>query len=129
MPVAPHSPAGTMSPNAAAHVASRARKLLRARRLTPHDYAVLDALLWAARKPGTDTAVAAYSRLQRLAAVARSTVAKAVARLAELGLVNRLKRRVLVLWNNGGRQWRQLSNAYRFRCESAAHTRVPANRN
>jgi hypothetical protein len=38
--------------------------------------------------------------------------------LVALGLVQRIKRRVLVLWHNGGRAWRQLANEYRFlHCE------------
>jgi DNA-binding MarR family transcriptional regulator len=122
----PYARPATLSPTQAAEIASRARKLLRAGRLTHRSYAVLDALLWSSRERGADSAVASYSRLQKLAHVARGTVAKAIAELTALGLIQRVKRRVLVLWHNGGRAWRQMSNAYRLiaapRCEFTPQT-------
>jgi hypothetical protein len=118
----PHTPPGVLTPTQAAEIAGRARRLLRAGRLTHHDYAVLDGMLWCSRKPGADSTIASYTRLQKLANVARATVAGAIGRLVALGLVQRVKRRVLVLWHNGGRAWRQLANEYRFHCEFSARS-------
>ncbi len=112
-----------LSPTQAAEIAGRARRLMRAGRLSHHAYAVLDALLWGARDRGADRAVASYGRLQQLAGVARATVAKAIAALARLGLIRVMKRRVLVLWNNGGRAWRQLANAYQLMTADREFTR------
>jgi hypothetical protein len=40
--------------------------------------------------------------------------------LQQLGIVERVKRRALLAWNNGGRRWQQLPSAFLFRprCES-----------
>jgi Mn-dependent DtxR family transcriptional regulator len=71
---------------------------------------VLNALLWGARERGADQAITSYDRIGELAHLARGTAGQAIERLEALGLVQRIKRRVLVLWNNGGRKWRQLAN-------------------
>jgi hypothetical protein len=42
-----------------------------------------------------------------------------------LGLVRKLKRKVLVLWANGGRKWQQRPNEYEFCCESGEQTQYP----
>ena len=64
-------------------IATRGRKLLRRRLITPHHYALLDAVLWAARKPGSATLIASLHVLARLAGQARSTVTEGVRRLEE----------------------------------------------
>ena len=126
MPAASYLPSDRLSPSQAAEIASRARKLMRQGRLTAHSYVVLDALLWSARPPGAARAVASYDRLQKLAHVARATVAKGIKAMQALGLAQKVKRRVLVAWNNGGRACRQLANEYRLisvdRCEFTTQT-------
>jgi hypothetical protein len=52
--------------------------------------------------------------LERLAHMARATIAEGLRVLEHLGLIRRVKRRVLVVWHNGGRAWRQLPSEYHF---------------
>jgi hypothetical protein len=94
-------------------IARRARKLLRAGRLTHCQAVLLDTLLWCCRPHGQAAACASYSVLQRMAHLARATIADGLRMLEQLGLIRRVKRRVLVLWHNGGRAWRQLPSEYR----------------
>jgi hypothetical protein len=122
MPSPAYLPPGALSPQGAADIARRARKLLRRGELSAHSFVVLDALLWAGRKPGQDEATVGYSRIQRLAHCCRATAVKAIKALVRLGLIRKQKKRDLVLWCNGGRKWRQKPNVYRFRCESAPQT-------
>jgi hypothetical protein len=98
----------------AGQIAARARRLLRRHLLTPHQYALLDTVLWAARRPGSATLVASLKVLARLAGQARSTVAEGIRRLEELGLLQRVRRRVRVAWIGGGHASRQVANAYRL---------------
>jgi hypothetical protein len=117
-----YAKAGFLSPSSAAYISKRARRLLRNGDLTHHQIAVLDAMLWDARRPGADRVVVSYSGLQKLARVCRQTIADAVAAFERLGLVRKLKRKVLVLWNNGGRKWQQRANEYAFCCGSTEPT-------
>ena len=103
-----------MTPAEAGALADRARKLRGAREITPHQYALFDALLWSCRRHGTSTTRAAYSQLQRLAGVARATIAGGLEALERAGLIVRAKARVVATGANGGRLWRQLPNTYRF---------------
>jgi hypothetical protein len=105
-------PGQRLSPAQAGAVAKRARKLLRRGLITHRQLALLDCLLWSCRRPDTGAIVVSYSALQRLAHVARATVAAGLRRLEELGLLSRVKRRVRVLWANGGQQSRQAASAY-----------------
>ena len=98
----------------AGRIATRARQLLRRRLLTPHQYALLDTALWAARRPGSATLIASLKVLARLAGQGRSTVADGIRRLEALGLVQRVRRRVRVAWVRGGQASRQIANAYRL---------------
>jgi DNA-binding Lrp family transcriptional regulator len=98
----------------AGQIATRARQLLRRCLLTPHQYALLDTVLWAARRPGSATLIASFKVLARLAGQGRSTVAEGIRRLEELGLVKRIRRRVRVAWIGGGQASRQVANAYRL---------------
>jgi DNA-binding MarR family transcriptional regulator len=98
----------------AGQIAMRGRQLLRRRFLTPHQYALLDTVLWAARRPGSATLIASLQVLARLAGQARSTVAEGIRRLEELGLLQRIRRRVRVAWIGGGQASRQVANAYRL---------------
>jgi hypothetical protein len=122
MPPPPYLPPGSLSPQGASDIARRARKLLRRGELSAHSFAVLDALLWTGRAPGQDRVTAAYSRIQRLAHCCRATAVKAVKALVRLGLIRKQKNRDLMLWCNGGRQWRQQPNKYQFRCESTGQS-------
>ena len=120
-------PGQRLSPAQAGAIAKRARKLLRRGLLTHRQLALLDCLLWSCRRPDTGTIVVSYSALQRLARVARATVAAGLRRLEELGLLSRVRRRVRVLWANGGQQSRQAASAYVLHvpagdCEFSART-------
>ena len=95
-------------------IARRSRKLLARGRITHRQFALLDCLLWSCRATGKATARVSYSQLQRMAHQARSTVAGGVAMLVRLGLVQRVRYRLLVVGQNGGRVWRQLPNVYRL---------------
>lgn len=115
MPVVlPCPPAAGLTPADAAAISRRARRLLRAGRLTHRQAVLLDTVLWSCRPHGSGTACAAYSVLERLAHMARATIAEGLRVLERLGLIRRIKRRVLVLWHNGGRAWRQLPSEYVF---------------
>jgi hypothetical protein len=96
-----------------APAASRLRKLLRKGLITPHQFAVADALLWSCRAPGRDEAQISYDRLAKLAGVGRSTAVEAVKRLRDLGVLSWRKTRLRVAWSLGvaSRQWR---NIYRL---------------
>ena len=62
-----------MTPETARRTAQHARRLLTARIITPHDYAVFDALLWRCRRPGRADLIATYAAVARLAGVCRDT--------------------------------------------------------
>jgi hypothetical protein len=121
----PYAKAGFLSPSNAAYIAKRARKLLRSGELTHHQVTILEAMLWDARRPGSDRVTVSYAGLQKLARACRQTIADAVEALERLGLVRRIKHKVLVLWNNGGRKWQQRPNEYQFCCESGEQTQYP----
>jgi DNA-binding Lrp family transcriptional regulator len=103
-----------LSGSQAGAIATRGRQLLRRRLITPHQYALLDTILWGARRPGTATLIASLKVLARLAGQARSTVAEGVRRLEELGLLQRIRRRVRTAWIGGGQASRQVANLYRL---------------
>ena len=65
-----------LSPADAGFIAGRARRLLGLGRITHHQYALLDALLWSFRQMGRASVRVAYSQLQEAAHMARSTVAE-----------------------------------------------------
>src|SRR6516165_2857418 len=94
-------------------VAKRSRKLLRKGLITPHQYAVADALLWSCRAPGRDEAQISCHRLARLAGVGRSTAVEAVKRLRDLGVLTWRKTRLRVAWSLGVAS-RQGRNIYRL---------------
>ena len=103
-----------LTPAEAGALADRARKLRSAREITAHQFVLLDALLWSCRRPGRAIAQAAYSQLERFAGIARATVAEGLEALERVGLLVRVKRRVVATGANGGRLWRQLPSSYRF---------------
>lgn len=104
-----------MSPDQAARTASHARRLLTAHILTPHDYAVLDAMLWRLRRPGRADLAAPYATIARLAGVCRDQAMRSVRKLVEIGLLTKQMRRVRVAWGRGCVASRQIANAYVFR--------------
>ena len=114
-----------LSPTQAAYISKRARKAVRNGLLVHHHFLVLETLLWDARAPGSDRVVASYSWLQKLAHVCRQTAVDAIQALMELGFLQKIKRKVLVLWANGGRQWQQRPNEYVFHCESTSQSEYP----
>jgi hypothetical protein len=119
----------TLSPAQAGQLATRGRQLLRRRVITPHQYALLDAVLWAARKPGSATLLASMTVLARLAGQGRRTVARGLARLEELGLLARIRRRVRVPWG-GSIASRVVANGYVLQplateCQSGTASKQP----
>ena len=109
-----------MTPAEAGAVAARGRKLLRLRKLTHAQLALLDALLWTCRGSGRATARVSYGQLQTAARMARATVAASLAALERLGLVQRTKHRVLAIGANGGRVWKQLTSSYLLLAEAVS---------
>ena len=101
----------TLSAAQAGQLATRVRLLRRQRRLTAHQAALADVLLWSARKPGSGLLTASLGTLARLAGQGRRTAVRAIARLVELGLVRRIRRRVRVAWG-GSVASRQIANTY-----------------
>jgi hypothetical protein len=91
-------------------VAKRLRTLLRKGRITPHQYAIADCLLWSCRAPGRDEIQVSYHRLAKLAGVGRSTAVEAVKRLRDLGVLSWRRTRLRVAWSLGvaSRQWRNI---------------------
>ena len=104
----------TLSATAAGTIASRARKLLAAGRITHRQYALLDCLLWSCRTPGKAIARVSYSILEERAHQARSTVAAGIEVLLSLGLIQRTRHRILIIGQNGGKVWKQMTNVYRL---------------
>lgn len=102
-----------LSPSQAGQLAARGRVLLRRRQITVHQAALLEAMLWSARRPGSGLLTASFNLLARLAGQGRSTVAEGIKRLAELGLIQKIKRRVRVAWG-GSVASRVVANAYRL---------------
>ena len=112
MPTHPPPPAIKLTPADAAAIAKRGRKLMRAGRITHNQWAVLDCILWSCRNLTTGAIVVSFSGLQKLANVGRATVAGAVKVLERLSVLRRIKRRVRVVWHQGGQQSRQATSAY-----------------
>jgi hypothetical protein len=90
-----------MQPKDAIQIAKRARKLLRAGKITHRQLAIVDALLWCCRSPSSGGITISYSGLMRLCHVARGTVAEALRVLEGLvGVLSRVRRRVRVSWRS-----------------------------
>lgn len=116
-----------MSPQQASRVAAHGRRLLTAKLLTPHAYAVLDAMLWRLRRPGRWDTSAPYSTIARLAGVSRDAAVEAVHKLVRLGVLTKEHRRVLVRWGANRAQVasRQIANLYVFCAPSTESARPP----
>ena len=118
MPTAAHplqaAPTHRLTLNEAAWTARRGRKLLRRGELTHSQLVLLDCLLWTCRRPDTGVVVVSYTALQKLAHMARETVARGLRALERVGLLSRTRRRLRVAWHQGGVRVRQLANAYRL---------------
>lgn len=93
-------------------VARRCRQLYRKDRITAKQLALVDCFLWSCRNPATGAIVISYSRLEKLANMARATIAEALRVLERLGVLTRIKRFVDVVWHQGGSQRRQAASAY-----------------
>jgi hypothetical protein len=115
-----------MSPDTAARVAAHARRLLTAHIITPHDYAVLDAMLWRLRRPGRADIAVDYRTIARLAGVCRATTINSVRKFVEIGLLTKQLRRVRVAWGRGQTASRQIANAYVFRAPATESPRPAA---
>ena len=114
LPLLPLPKAGFLAPARAGRLAKRGRELLRAGAITHRELALLDCLLWSCRRPGQDLAVASYTALCKLVHVAKDTVSQGLRKLEGLGLIERLKRRVLLSWHQGGTASRQATSCYRL---------------
>ncbi len=119
MPTSHPTPAGTLTPADAAAIAKRARKALRRGQITHHQLTLLDTLLWSCRRPGADRAVVSYTALQRLAHMARETIARGLRALEGLGLLARVKRRIRFAWGHGAVASRQAVSCYVFRAPAS----------
>jgi hypothetical protein len=103
-----------LSPDQAGAIAKQARQLLQTGTLSHREFALLDCLLWRARKAGGAIASASYATLARLTHQAKDTVRLGLRKLEELGLIARLKHRVRVQWLGRSVASRQGVNAYRL---------------
>ena len=89
-----------MQPKDAISIAKRARKLLRAGRITHRQLSIVDAMLWCCRSPTSGGIVVSYSGIMRLCHVARGTVAEALRALERVGVLSRVRRRVRAGWRS-----------------------------
>lgn len=103
-----------MTPALSGALMKRARKLVRAGRLTAKQFVILDTLVWSCRAPGSDRLSVSYQRIMALAHASRDTVTGGISALERLGLLSRIRRRVRVLWG-GGIASRQATNVYVLR--------------
>ena len=115
-----------MSPAEAARTASHARRLRAAHILTACDCAVLDTMLWRLRRPGRADFTADYGSIVRLSGVGRTAAIGAVKKLAAIGLLQKITRRVRVAWGRGSVASRQIANAYAFRAPGTESAPRPA---
>jgi len=93
MPMSHH-----LSPNHAKRIAAYGRGLKELRLLTPHDFAVLDAMLWTLRKPGEAMLEPKYADIARKAGVKRDAAINAVKKLVQFGLLTKAKQWLIVPW-------------------------------
>ena len=119
-----------MTPEAARRTAQHGRRLLTARIITPHEYAVLDALLWRCRRPGRSDLAVDYRSIARLAGCCRDTAIEAVRKLVDIGLIQKIRRRVRVAWGRGREHLasRVIANGYAFRAIYTESTAPAADR-
>jgi hypothetical protein len=109
-----------MTPKQAARTAAHGRRLLTANILTPHEYVVLDAMLWRLRRPGRWDFAAPYKVIARLAGVCRDCAIEAVRKLELIGILTKRADRVIVRWGHNRAQIasRQAANIYVFHSPS-----------
>ena len=105
-----------LSPNHAKRIAAYGRGLRELRLLTPHDFAVLDAMLWTLRKPGEAELEPKYADIARKAGVKRDAAINAVKKLVQFGLLTKTKQWLIVQWGRarGNLTARQRPNRYVF---------------
>jgi hypothetical protein len=105
-----------LSPNHAKRIAAYARGLKEMRLLTPHDFAVLDTMLWTMRKPGEAMLEPSYADIARKAGVKRDAAIQAVKKLVQFGLLTKAKQWLIVQWGRqrGNLNARQRPNLYTF---------------
>lgn len=105
-----------LSPNHAKRIAAYARGLRELRLLTPHDFAVLDTMLWTMRKPGEAELEPSYADIARKAGVKRDAAINAVKKLVQFGLLTKAKQWLIVQWGRARSNLtaRQRPNLYVF---------------
>ena len=105
-----------LSPNHAKRIAAYGRGLKELRLLTPHDFAVLDTMLWTLRQPGHAELEPKYADIARKAGVKRDGAISAVKKLVQFGLLTKTKQWVIVQWGRarGNLTARQRPNLYVF---------------
>jgi hypothetical protein len=112
LPVLPLPPPVRLTPAQAGDIAKRSRRFLRRGKLTHEEFTLLDTILWSCRRPGSGVVVVSYSALQKLARLSRQTIANGIQALEACRILTKVKRRVRVVWHQGGQQSRQATNAY-----------------
>lgn len=110
--ILPLPAAPSISPHQAGAIATRGRKLLRRGLLTHRQAVLLDCLLWSCRRPGQGAVAVSLTVLSRLGHMSRETVVAGLRRLAALGLLRIVKRRVRIAWLGGATASRQATSAY-----------------
>jgi Helix-turn-helix domain len=105
-----------LSPNHAKRIAAYGRGLRELRLLTPHDFAVLDTMLWTMRKPGEAMLEPSYADIARKSGVKRDAAINAVKKLVQFGLLTKAKQWLIVQWGRkrGNLNARQRPNLYTF---------------
>src|SRR3954464_8827941 len=105
-----------LTPNHAKRIAAYARGLRELRLLTPHDFAVLDTMLWTLRKPGEAALEPKYADIARKAGVKRDAAISAVKKLVQFGLLTKAKQWLIIPWGRarGNLTARQRPNLYTF---------------
>lgn len=96
--------------------------MLRAKLITHRQLVLVDALLWSCRGKGRGEASASYSALQRLTRMARSTIAEGLRVLQRLRVLTIVKRRVRLVWHQGGARSLQAVSIYILHPTTAPHT-------
>jgi hypothetical protein len=105
-----------LSPHHAKRIAAYGRGLRELRLLTPHDFAVLDTMLWTLRQPGHAELEPKYADIARKAGVKRDAAISAVKKLVQFGLLTKTKQWLIVPWGRGRSNLtaRQRPNLYVF---------------
>jgi len=98
-----------------------ARAMVRRGVMGAGDLLVFETLAWGCQRDGGRFCIS-LNGLRRLTGLSKQAVVDRLARLEQLGVVQRFKHSRLIRWANGGSAWRQMPNSYAVHCESAKQT-------